>query len=368
MDAKFVEQINSYLDSLEKNEKFTYFPTSINLTQNGKNLNLGFSCYALKCLFITKKWETLDQGTKDSWTSYINSYQRNHSFLPISSYIDNVFLEDFNIFDLKKTGKNLIKKSLSLVNLWSYESPKKILENNIRAETKQAISTLYQVDSKNNSPYLEFPKNEYDLNKFLNSFNWNRPWHAGAQFSSVSVFHATQLEGDDYEAGIQNLEKFINSKLDIDSGLYFENSLPSPSESINGAMKVLTGLDWLKLPIHKPKKLIDFCLSQIPSNEGCDLVDIIYVLYRCSKETNYKRNEISKYFKETQEKIFSHYKKDEGGFSYFLNKSQTNYYGLKISNGGDKADLHGTILLLWAVSMIYDFENSSNELFNILKP
>ena len=58
MDAKFVEQINSYLDSLEKNEKFTYFPTSINLTQNGQNLNLGFSCYALKCLFITKKWET----------------------------------------------------------------------------------------------------------------------------------------------------------------------------------------------------------------------------------------------------------------------------------------------------------------------
>jgi hypothetical protein len=66
--------------------------------------------------------------------------------------------------------------------------------------------------------------------------------------------------------------------------------------------------------------------------------------------------------------IFLHYKKNEGGFSYFLNESQTNYYGLKINNGGDKADLHGTILLLWAVSMIYDFENSDNELFNILKP
>ena len=30
--------------------------------------------------------------------------------------------------------------------------------------------------------------------------------------------------------------------------------------------------------------------------------------------------------------------------------------------------LHGTILLLWAISMIYDFKNDQNELFNIIKP
>ena len=31
-------------------------------------------------------------------------------------------------------------------------------------------------------------------------------------------------------------------------------------EKINGAMKVITGLEWLSIPIHKPKELIDLCL------------------------------------------------------------------------------------------------------------
>ena len=168
------------------------------------------------------------------------------------------------------------------------------------------------------------------------------------------------------------LELFENgwreSKLDLDTGLYYEDTLPSISESINGSMKVLSGLDWLDSSIHLPEKLIDFCLETKPSNEGCDLVDVVYVLYRCSKETDYKKKEISKYFKIIEEIIFSHYKSDEGGFSYFINNSQEYYYGLKVTNGNNVADIHGTILLLWAISMIYDFENEENQLFNIIKP
>ena len=55
-------------------------------------------------------------------------------------------------------------------------------------------------------------------------------------------------------------------------------------------MKVITGLDWLEVKIHNPNKLIDFCLANKPEFEGCDLVDYIYVLYKCSSQTNYKKN------------------------------------------------------------------------------
>ena len=51
-------------------------------------------------------------------------------------------------------------------------------------------------------------------------------------------------------------------------------------EVINGAMKVITGLDWINHEIHYPEKLIDFCLNTKPQT-GCDLVDIVYVLYKC---------------------------------------------------------------------------------------
>ena len=37
-------------------------------------------------------------------------------------------------------------------------------------------------------------------------------------------------------------------------------------------MKVLSGLDWINVNIHKPDKLIDFCLSNEPVSEGCDIV------------------------------------------------------------------------------------------------
>jgi len=59
-------------------------------------------------------------------------------------------------------------------------------------------------------------------------------------------------------------------------------------------------------------------------------------------------------------------KKDKG-FSYFINKSQTHYYGLKITTGMNTADIHGTTLLLWAISMIDNFKHGPSR-FNILKP
>ncbi len=133
-------------------------------------------------------------------------------------------------------------------------------------------------------------------------------------------------------------------------------------------MKVLTGLDWIDEKIHDPKKLIDICLLENPKNDGCDLVDIVYVLYRCSLETDYKRKNIIKYLENIYDLLLSHYFSKEGGFSYFLNKSQTNYYGVKISNGENTPDIHGTLLLTWAVAMIDKIFNLDNSSLNIIKP
>ena len=67
--------------------------------------------------------------------------------------------------------------------------------------------------------------------------------------------------------------------------------------------------------------------------EGCDIVDYIYVLYRCSKETEYKKQEILKIFHESINDIRDLFQEKDGGFSYFKNKSQTHYYGLNITQG-----------------------------------
>lgn len=68
-------------------------------------------------------------------------------------------------------------------------------------------------------------------------------------------------------------------------------------------MKVITGLDWINRPIHLPNEIIDFCLSIEPESDGCDIVDLVYVLYKSCKQTNYKVKEVQTYFEEIKKTI-----------------------------------------------------------------
>jgi len=116
-------------------------------------------------------------------------------------------------------------------------------------------------------------------------------------------------------------------------------------------MKVLNALEWLDAEIPYPECLIDTCLSSLPRPEGCHLVDAVYVLYRCSQYTEYRRRDIIAYCDKILEMIKQH-RKTDGAFSYFLDHNQTHYYGAKIAMPLRQSDIHGTILLVWAIGMI----------------
>ena len=57
----------------------------------------------------------------------------------------------------------------------------------------------------------------------------------------------------------------------------------------------------------------------------------------------------------------------DGGFSYNVESAQKTYYGLPISKGLFESDIHGTVLLTWALAMIFDLADSVNE-WKIIKP
>ena len=126
--------------------------------------------------------------------------------------------------------------------------------------------------------------------------------------------------------------------------------------------------DWIGVEMPYPKKLIDTCLNTKPNMEGCDIVDVIYVLYMCNRMTDYRSKDIKEYFENLLSLIESHYFFGEGGFSYFLKKSQTHYYGVEISKGLNTPDLHGTLLLIWGISMISKVVDLPISNWNILKP
>lgn len=362
----FEEKQKYYLESLKRETGFFFNPTNDGLTNHGKNLQVGFSTFALKLYFIFGEWNNLTNNEKNEWISLINSFQLNKESLPRNSYIDSEVYNFYTKPPTKKRIKNNIKSLMNVMSISTYDSFYTNFVNTIRAESKQAIATLNQIGSKNEKPYDNFPIRE-DIPIFINSFDWTRPWHAGSHFSSLCVFSATQLDKSEYLKSKEILYNNVTLFSNKNTGSYYKGKQPSPKEVINGAMKVLTGLDWLELPIHYPEKLIDFCLNIIPENDGCDIVDLVYVLFRASKESDYKKKEVVDYLLQTIDLIMNQSYED-GGFSYFLNKSQTHYGGLLISEGRPTPDIHGTLLLNWALSMIDNLSETNQLNWNILKP
>ena len=362
------ESILGYLDTLNKENLFEYYPATKGLTEQGKNINLGFSCYALKCMHILDNTSLLTQNNKKEWGRYINNYQKKTQRFANFSYIDENYLSSYDTTDTGKLIKDNIKKIINLLEPNRHDTLDKKLVNSIRAESKHAISTLSEIGQSSENKYLEFPYEGSNLNNFLQSLNWSKPWASGAQFASLCVFAKTQLLDLQFKDTQKIFSDFTSTIANPETGAYYKGITPSNQELINGSMKIISGLDWIDHPIHFPEKLIDLSLSVNPETEGCDLVDIVYVLYKCSQQSTHRKKEIDLFFSDMYSKIFRHFKSDDGGFSYFTRKSQTYYYGVKITEGLNTADIHGTTLLLWALSMIFTFKEDDSIKLNIIKP
>tara|TARA_B100001250_G_scaffold13960_1_gene12209 strand:+ start:25976 stop:27079 length:1104 start_codon:yes stop_codon:yes gene_type:complete len=367
MDKKFYldvpNSIYDFLNKLRKDEIYLYKPSLEGVTKQGNLISLGYSCYALKIYFMTSKWEELNQEEQDKWIQYINSFQKNNNRFPNNSYIDQHFLDSYSNFGLTENIKYGIKSVLNNFNKGKYDTKNTLLRKSINAETKQALATLSELNYSSDS-VVEFPfKDSIELLEYLNSLNWDTPWTSGAQYSSLCVFSKTQ-----HGKYKKELEDFIGNLSNKETGSYHSQDLSDKREIINGAMKVISGLDWLDIPIHHPKKLIDFCLSNVPHSEGCDVVDFVYVLYKCSRQVDYKKDEINNLFIQILDQIKTLYNEKDGAFSYFKNKSQTHYYGVEITKGLNRADIHGSVLCLWAILMILDNLEIKDHSLKIIKP
>ena len=363
--AEYTEKIDCsylFLNTLKKENDFEFFPSVSGLTNSGGKLNLGFSTYALKILYMTKKLEIDYENRIDKWAKYLNTYQKENKNFPKNSFIDEALLKYYKNLPFKENFKYTVKSTLSYLTSAKYDSKKTKLQNAINADTKQAISTLYQIGYKNEKNF-ELELNENSITEYLNKLDWSKPWNAGAQFSSICVFSKTQNK--DYS---EELSLFLEKIIDKETGSYFMQKPKHEREIINGAMKVISGLEWLDQEIHYPDKLIDFCLNNKPIMEGCDVVDFIYVLYKCSQQTSYKKNQVNQLMNEIVKELNILYNSSDGGFSYYKDKSQTHYYGVQISNGENQSDLHGTLLCIWALVMVLRNNEKIDNEYRLIKP
>ena len=229
MDKKFFkEAIYSGLEftkKLQTDKHFNFRPANDGLTVYGKTLSLGFSCLALKTYFMTSEWDKLEDKQKTEWISYINSFQVEKSRFPKNSFVDNEMITSYMSQSFDKKVKNQLKNILNLLPNYNFDSVDTRLNKAINAETKQAISTLYEVGSKNKNRINEIYFDGNSVVEYLNKLDWSKPWASGAQFSSICVFTTTQNLGlkNDLEikyisVGNQQIIKNLDS-----STLTFEN-------------------------------------------------------------------------------------------------------------------------------------------------
>lgn len=343
-----------------------FLPCTKGLSHEGRQIALGFSCLSLKVYYTLGLWDKLYSKEQKEWIRFIRSFQANGK--PMGKWVTHNAFIDKPVIAYLGRQTSCYKRLMDGV---LYPNRLTYLQRVIIAETKQALATLAQVGESPNQPYRGFPKTERDVKNYLSNLDWTQPWGSGAQVSALAVFLTSQATGflkpEEAKQLLDVCRCFIGSLADLETGAYFKGPSPPYEMLINGAMKILTALDWLNGSIHFPERLIDTCLQCLPTSEGCHLVDAIYVLYRCSQQSEHRKADIQTYGKKVLEIIKEHTHRD-GGFSYGRQRSQTHYYGVPISKGYAVSDIHGTCLLTWAVAMILEILDDNWVGWNVIRP
>lgn len=322
-------------------------------------INLGFLCFAIKTLQSIGSWGNYRH--KEKLAGAVRRYQA-PQLLSLLPFYRNAFLDPGITAGLNGSPAMAI---IDLLRTPTRRYPVSRFEQIIVAETKQAIATLAGVGDRDFRLYRGCASSPGRLQTFFTSLDWQSPWAAGGQFSAQMVF-ASLLPDNTMQ--LELIRRLVDGLARSDTGGYYVGNAPEYGQLVNGAMKVISGLDWCNLPVHHPDRLIDTVLTRQPASEGCHLVDAVYVLYQCLQFTDHRKKEVQAYCFSMIETIMQHHHPDEGGFSYYRNRAQTNYYGIPITDGENRADIHGTVLLTWALSMLFTILEVDAPGWTVFKP
>jgi len=352
------ERVPAYLARLKVGDKpGHYLPCARGATPIGRQIGLGYSCFALKLQHMLGGWSRLPESERTAWVESIQRYQVGGERQ--GAFVDLPQIEFLN----HGTWRDALWK------FFGRGRPKDFSQSIILAETKQAIATLAEVGAEPRVPFRDFPMTPEGVRGFFESKDWSRPWGAGGQSAGLVVFLKTQapalLAERDVEELLTICREFYAELADPETGAYFRGRRPAQGELINGAMKVLMALEWLDVKPHYADRLIQTCLAHPPSPDGCHLVDAVYVLHQsASGEPSPK---VRAYLHHVIEMIRRH-GHDDGGFSFYTRRAQHNYYGVPISRGLDESDIHGTCLLVWALAMIWKLLAPETAAWKTIRP
>lgn len=296
---------------------------------------LGNTTFAIKIYSLLGVLTALNKQDKTDMAAFINKFKKNNEF------IYDPLIEKRAFF----TDKLVAVKNLDFNNFFHKQT--KI------AETRQALSSLKLLGETLNLSLGCYPSTKLDIKKYLGRLNWQQPWNAGSHFSHL-LFFLQESALPDKSQLIDYAIALINGMQHEKDGAWYRGN-PILRQKINGAMKIITGLKAVnKVQFNYAKQLIDLCLASAQNEHACDNFNIIYVLKYASEINNsiYQLDKIKKIAEERLAIYKRYYHHKLGGFSFYQNRANTHYYGVKITEGLNEPDIHGTVMFLWGISII----------------
>ncbi len=302
-------------------------------------------CFAMKAAWQAGLWDGWPEERKKACVDFVRSFQKK----------DGCFYDPWLRRSAKTGWRDFANLLLGHIDYAAIRD-KKI--RNVRAETRQSASTLMMVGEKLKYPLPIEISSPGEVDSYIESFNWEIPWSAGSHVSHQMMFltinHICFDISEHYNDIIDQILFCLGKFRDPITGTWFKGKTPDTIK-INGAMKIFTGLQWVNRPYPDCTRLLDFALEQPFQSNGCGFLNRLFVVHEALKGApiDYRRNDIYELAVLAWEEI-QKFRKPDGGFSFYEQKSQTNYYSAKVSKGYSVSDLHGAAMMCWAVALIME--------------
>jgi hypothetical protein len=301
--------------------------------------------FAMKIAWQVGIWEHWSEARKHACIDFIRSFQKQ----------DGRFVDPWMFAKVKMSLKDYARFTLGKYDLRLLRDRK---ERNIQAETRQAAASLIMVGIKPDYPLPSLIGCVDDVKRYVHSSDWSQPWNAASHFSQQLMFISVNKRyfshNSEYELLIEEILTVLDKMRDISTGTWFIGN-PSNSDKINGAMKILSGLQWIDMPYPDCTRLLDFALDQTFLNDSCGFFNLLFVVYHCLKgvSKDFRKAEILLFATRALKQI-QQFKKKDGGFSFYPDKAQITFLGEATSKGFPLSDMHGTMMMSWALAIIAD--------------
>ncbi|KLN58947.1 hypothetical protein WH96_20190 [Kiloniella spongiae] len=308
------------------------------------------SVFAMKIAWQIGIWDKWPQELRTALVEFISSAQGNNGYF-VDPWLRKQTRPNWRDWAKIALGRNKYEAVRAYYSEWD--------ARNIRAETRQNISTLLMVGVLPKfSPPFEI-SGYSDTWAFLNSLDWSSPWGSGSHLSHQIMLTVTNEKLKTIEIDTKEIKRaifdFLQEIYHEKDGTWFKGDNVSNVMRINGAMKILSGLQWVDHPFKKHDRLIDLVLSEPFYSDGCHFTNSLFVLHQVIRlqGRGYRQDEIDDRARKAARCLMLH-KKKNSGFSFHRNKAQVGYYTAKVSKGFDEADVHGTVMYVWACAIIIE--------------